>query len=191
MSRTSLKKRLKANNRSDIRKEVINWFLNEMPGTGTEASTSSYEYVVDSFGYFEIFLKRPAILNKGFDFTINVRSIDSSVPFSFPRQGKKKPIQIPSHNHIVAILESVKKNNKTLYENKIMPIIDKIYNCDAITFVGKTITTFSLAHLNSYKFPIEIVLLCLKWLFIEQDVTYWNWSGREKLFNKLQTAELV
>ena len=37
-----------------------------------------------------------------------------------------------------------------------------------------------LEQLNNAS-PVEIVLLALKWLFIKQDVVYWNDSGRKKL----------
>jgi hypothetical protein len=36
--------------------------------------------------------------------------------------------------------------------------------------------------------PIEIILLAIKWLFIEQDITYWNWSGRDMLWGHIQTV---
>jgi len=39
--------------------------------------------------------------------------------------------------------------------------------------------------------PIAIILLAIKWLFIEQDITYWNWSGRNMLMNSLKDKELV
>ena len=39
--------------------------------------------------------------------------------------------------------------------------------------------------------PIAIILLAIKWLFIEQDITYWNWSGRNMLYNHLIEMGLV
>lgn len=39
--------------------------------------------------------------------------------------------------------------------------------------------------------PIAIILLAIKWLFIEQDITYWNWSGRNMLYNQLIEMGLV
>jgi hypothetical protein len=29
--------------------------------------------------------------------------------------------------------------------------------------------------------PFEMLLKILKWLFIEQDITYWNYDGRQML----------
>ena len=39
--------------------------------------------------------------------------------------------------------------------------------------------------------PIYIVLLAIKWLFIEQDITYWNWSGRNMLKISLEEKGLM
>jgi hypothetical protein len=34
-------------------------------------------------------------------------------------------------------------------------------------------------------FPCDLILAVLKWLFIEQDIRYWNYSGREMLWNSI------
>ena len=47
-----------------------------------------------------------------------------------------------------------------------------------------------LEQLNNAR-SVEIVLLALKWLFIEQDVVYWNDSGREKFYNRLKERDLI
>jgi hypothetical protein len=33
--------------------------------------------------------------------------------------------------------------------------------------------------------PVDALLKILKWLFVEQDVTYWNWDGRTMLFRAI------
>ena len=48
-----------------------------------------------------------------------------------------------------------------------------------LIFIFITRDTY-LEQLNNAR-SVEIVLLALKWLFIEQDVVYWNDSGRKKL----------
>ena len=32
------------------------------------------------------------------------------------------------------------------------------------------------------KYPLELILKILKWMFIEQDIRYWNYSGRSELY---------
>ena len=34
-------------------------------------------------------------------------------------------------------------------------------------------------------YAFEHVLKTIKWLFIEQDITYWNWSGRAMLYSAI------
>ena len=38
---------------------------------------------------------------------------------------------------------------------------------------------------------IEGILKLVKWLFLEQDVTYWNYSGRAMLYQSLKGNGLV
>ena len=45
-------------------------------------------------------------------------------------------------------------------------------------------------YLNN-QHPVYIVLLAIKWLFIEQDITYWNWSGRNMLKESLEKDGLM
>lgn len=41
------------------------------------------------------------------------------------------------------------------------------------------------------KHPIEIILLAVKWLFMEQDCAYWNYSGRAMFYSVLQENGLI
>lgn len=182
---------LTSNTRASIRDEVIGWFLSENPGTGNGVNTSNYEYVVDRYSSYEIFIKRPAILNKGFDFTVNVRSTQAINQISFLTKSGKRKVSNPSHDNIIDILDNLKKANNSIYTQSIIPIINQIYNCQSPGLGQQSIASFSLSHLANQQFPIEIILLCLKWLFIEQDITYWNWSGRNKLYSTLQSKGLV
>lgn len=70
----------------------------------------------------------------------------------------------------------------------IKPIIDMIYNCQNVNL---STTGFKFLDYTTQSHPIEIILLSLKWLFIEQDITYWNTSGRAMLYSKLQSNNLV
>lgn len=63
---------LVSTNRTDVRKEVINRFLLEEPGTGKGDDCSKYWYTVEAIQGYSVLLKRPVPLNKGFDFTVNV-----------------------------------------------------------------------------------------------------------------------
>lgn len=152
-------------NRKELRKQIINIFLDENPGTGKDELTSRYSYIVKKKDNNEVFLKRPAQFNNGFDFTLNVTNIN------FNPSGRSTTR--PTHENIIEDLKIKKKTNKRLYK-ELRIQIDKIYNCQN---PDKVIFDFGVG-LDS-----EILLECVKWLFIEQDVTYWNYSGRAMLYN--------
>ena len=68
----SIDYKLPVGNRSQMRQALISCFLNEAPGTGRDNNASRYQYNVEAYGGYGIYLKRPTQLNKGFDFTVNV-----------------------------------------------------------------------------------------------------------------------
>lgn len=81
-------------------------------------------------------------------------------------------------------LLSLKKENINDF-NLMMKAIEEIYNCK---------DSIDILNLNSYKslndkridgLEYETILKVIKWLFIEQDITYWSFSGRSMLYNYL------
>ncbi len=179
MPTTYVQYTLQANTRADIRNELVTLFLQEQPGTGTGVNASRYRYKVDVFNNYSIVLNRPAGLNKGFDFTVNIQGM------SFKKQ---RTYSNPSHQDIISILQAVQNANPIQYQNVCLEIRN-IYNCVSPNFQNISGITF-LDHTNTPR-PIEIILLAIKWLFVEQDITYWNWSGRNMLFSSLQNLGLV
>ena len=176
---TELTKTLSASNRNDVRREVCNWFLDETPGTGKGDLCARYYYTVETHQDYSIILKRPTGLNKGFDFTVNVTGMYFK---------KNRRYSNPSHNDILTILSSTKNKigaNYTIVQNIIM----QMFNCSQYSFTAVRDITFT-DHLGEER-PIAIILLAIKWLFIEQDITYWNWSGRNMLMNSLKVQQLV
>ncbi len=161
---------LKGETRKEIRDFLVHEFLKELPGTGTGVDTSVYYYYVDEiFDGRKIYLKRPARLNKGMDFEVNVEDTNFGI---------KKKTTLPSHSSILKDLDEKNKENSQEYL-KVKNIIERLYNCESVNDKEIRSLEFASGH------PIELTLKCIKWLFIEQDVTYWNWSGRAMLFSKL------
>ena len=68
---------------------------------------------------------------------------------------------------------------------QVRELIERVYQCHELTDAQCRALNFRTGH------SIELILKLLKWLFIEQDVTYWNYSGRGKLYGGLQEADLV
>lgn len=165
-------------NRQQKRRALITCFLDEEAGTGRGDDASRYQYNVESYGDYGIFLKRPTRLNKGFDFTVNVQGMCFK---------KSKKYSNPRHDDIFEALTCCKNKCPNEY-NAVSKAIIAIYECNDI----------DLSHINAYfldfegtSHPIQIILLAIKWLFMEQDCAYWNYSGRKMLFEGLVNRGLV
>ena len=169
---------LPAGNRIQKRQALISCFLNEEPGGGRGSLASRYLYIVETYGAYGIYLKRPTQLNKGFDFTVNIKGV------YFKKQRKYSN---PSHDDIVKALSFCRENFRREYSQIVTSIIN-IYNCKA----------WKVSEINAYfldyddvHHPIQIILLAIKWLFMEQDCAYWNYSGRAMFFQKLGDEGLL
>lgn len=171
--------RLKSNNRFDIRRELVELFLDEHPGEGRGDLSSKYEYIVEKYGDYSIFIKRPATLNYGFDFVVNV---DGAI-FRTNRRHMN-----PSHNDIFSVLE----HTKTLFPNDYELVAEQIYNIYNVhEYDFRELEHIYFIDGDGIETPIALILLAIKWLFIEQDITYWNWSGRRMLMDGLSERGLV
>ena len=95
----------------------------------------------------------------------------------------------PSHNDIFSALTYCRNQNITHYDKNIKPILNKIFNCQNVVLSATSVGAF--LDYNRKLLPIEIIILCVKWLFIEQDITYWNWTGRQMLYNELKLQNLI
>lgn len=171
MNRIDLTKNVFSENRSSLRKEIINIFLDELPGTGKKELTSRYKYVTKTLNDgFEVFLSRPANFNNGFDFTLNV----SGKNFNYYIKDKRASTR-PTHGNIIDDLIEKKKENLVLYSD-FFEQIKLVYNCSNLSKID---FDFKTGH------STELLLECIKWLFVEQDVTYWNYSGRAMFFGEI------
>lgn len=170
--------KLPKGNRTKKRKALISHFLKEEPGTGKGDDASHYQYNVETYKKYVIYLRRPTQLNKGFDFTVNIRGMNFK---------KNREYSNPSHQDIFNALACCKSECPDEYD-KVKDAILNLYNC----------TNNKLPDTDAYfldykkeRQPIQIILLAIKWLFMEQDCAYWNYSGRKMLFDKLAEYGLV
>lgn len=172
---------LTGNTRKSIREELVALFLREKSGLDLDldGTRPTYKYIVENFQPYDIYLQQPANLNKGFDFTVNVDTIYF-----------KKKHKNPSHADIVNILKAYKTQNDNIYQN-IQNLISQIYYCQNININSLTHNLPLFVNYDGEQFSIAIILYCIKWLFIEQDITYWNYSGRNMLFSHLQNNGLA
>ena len=152
--------------RKKLKNDLIGIFLEEEPGNGNKEKTSKYEYIVEKSDDHEIYLKRPAPLNKGMDFVIYTNN------YNFAKNGSRAR-RNPSHKDILEDLSLKKSESNSEYE-KLISKIDNIFLCKEEANNDNDINL-------KRGIPVDLLLKIIKWLFIEQDVTYWNYSGRKKL----------
>ena len=157
-------------NRNEVRKRVVNEFIEEIPGSGNGVDASKYDYYVEElFDGNHIILTRPANLKNGFDFLIRVEKIDFS-------NGIGRRRDYPKHDDIIADLKAKKCENIEAY-TKLYSLIKQIYNCEEPSAAEALELTFEVGY------PVDMILSIIKWFFIEQDIRYWNYSGRAMLMS--------
>jgi len=177
MTEIDLTKTIFSNNRAILRKEIIEIFLNEKPGTGKGNLATRYKYIISRLqdGRY-VYLSRPANFNNGFDFTLNVSSTNFNIGIVNKKGGNKRASTRPTHDNILTDLKNKKEKNPQLFK-LFIDQIDLIFNCKNPTNIK---FDFQVGH------PSELLIECIKWLFIEQDVTYWNYSGRKMFYNGIK-----
>lgn len=193
----SLKKvlyNLISNNRIDIRKELVNKFLEESAGTGKKELCSKYDYTVETYGTYKIIIKRPGQLNKGFDFIVHTDGIKFNKTIErHYKNGKiinyQKSYTNPEHDDIIKALEQVKVKTSVRKYEQVKNCLKQIYNVEETNYEG--IKNLKYIDYSGTEHPFVVILLAIKWLFIEQDITYWNWSGRNMLKASLEDKGLM
>ena len=159
---------LKHKSKNEARIALIQKFLEEKGGYWKEGKkhVTRYKYVVEYANGKKIYLLRPTRLNKGMDFQVHAED------FRKFKNGKDRP---PSHKDIFEDLKLKKVENSKNF-SKLMELINKVWNCEEPDDVIKNVV------LNFKEgASVEMILKILKWLFIEQDMTYWNYDGRGML----------
>lgn len=154
--------------RNDVRRRIVETFLQESPGTGTGDLASKYEYCVATLAdNRQVVLTRPANLKNGFDFLIRVPG------FNFNPSGRQR--DYPKHEELITDLETKKDLEPEKYL-VLRSYIEQVFQCSS------EVESFDLNRVNfSLGFSSELILHITKWFFIEQDIRYWNYSGRNML----------
>lgn len=180
----SLKRKLYAllsKDKKSVRSEIVTLFLEEKPGTGKGNNTSKYEYTVEEYDKYSIVLKRPAVKNKGFDFVITINSI-------YFKTSKRKR-QYPKHDDIIEALKQLKQTIGDKKYETIKKYLNQIYKLKEPDYTK--ISNYKYIDYLGQEHPFIIILLAVKRLFIEQDITYWNWSGRNMLKTSLEEKGIM
>lgn len=166
-------------NRNILRERALKEFLLERPGMGTKELASNYRYDVENLASGEsVFVTRPVALNKGFDFIIHVTNYVFSNNKDYPRHDD---IFNDVRNKIGFAEDRLKDNlREDLYS-----IFEKVYFCVNTDSILENYELSDESFNNLPGFSLEMLVKVVKWFFIEQDIRYWNWSGRKKFWDFL------
>lgn len=170
--------RLPEGDRAFKRISLIAEFLKEAPGTGQGVFASKYQYNVEACGPYRIYLRRPTWLNKGFDFTVNI----DGVYFGGPRTRTNRRSCTPRHQDVFCALAGCRTACPDSF-GEVRRAIGGLYRCEEVDLAG---LDADFRDITGDWHPIQILLLAIKWLFMEQDCAYWNYSGRAMLFGALR-----
>lgn len=159
--------------RNNIRMEVVNALSKEEPGQGKDKLASRYTYYVETLkDNRRIYLRRPAFLHNGFDFVVCVEGIN------FNPSGRRR--DYPTHDDILNDLREKYLEDPKKYE--ILFIALSATHACAYVDLDPINTLYFKSG-----FPCDLLVKTLKWLFIEQDIRYWNYSGRDMLWKHIYT----
>ncbi len=164
--------------RHDIVQKVVNTFINteyEQRGRGVkfwypveQLPTSIQPLSEDN----RLFIFRPGGLQKwDFDFKVNVT----------PELGLGKG----THDEIAADLRKKKQENPQEFDN-LLEVIKEIYSGSEndVDQVLNKYPNLQASFQNGAQ--VAVPLKVLKWMFIMEDIVYWNYDGRAKLYNFLK-----
>ncbi|MBP1910730.1 hypothetical protein [Methanolobus bombayensis] len=159
--------------RNGVRMRVVNKFSEETPGNGKGEFASKYLYSVEKLSdNYSVLLKRPANLKNGFDFLITVPGINFALDGGRVRD-------YPKHEDIINDLVLKKKENEDMYQ-LLFSFINLIFECNEIEESWFDDLSFESGY------PCDLILKTIKWFFIEQDIRYWNYSGRYMLMSEIE-----
>ena len=151
--------------RNEVRMRVVEYLSREEPGQGQESLASRYIYYVEQLkDGNRVYLQRPANLHNGFDFLVCVENTN------YASEGKRKR-NYPKHDDFKYDLATKKIENPHMY-SRLYDILFRVYNCEDVPESDYLDISFNTG------LPVDHIVKTIKWLFIEQDIRYWNYSGR-------------
>ena len=165
---------LTTTDRAATRRAVAEKWLDETPYT-------KYRYNVERCeDGSRVYLLRPTWLNKGFDFMVNVEGFRSKT--RTPRGPTK---EMPSHKDVIHDLTE-KTNDRPDRTQSWFDSVCAVYECADPSTVLDHHADIRSAQVG---LPSDQLLYVIKWLFTEQDITYWSQTGRD-MFMKAMEKEV-
>ena len=150
--------------RNEVRRRVVDALAAETPGTGKGEDASRYIYYVEKLSSGDrVYLRRPANRHNGFDFLVCVEKAN----YALPGQRKRN---FPKHEDFSIDLQAKKAENKKMYA-RLYELLRRVFECEDVSD-----DEMEKIHFNT-GLPVDHILKAIKWLFIEQDIRYWNYRN--------------
>ena len=131
-------------------------------------------YYIETFNNGKrLYFERPTRLNKGCDFVLFAEDV---ITF---KNGHDKA---PSHKDVLDDLAIKKSKLSQMQYAELLEAIKCIYETKPYIEAEKHVK-----NLPSAGWSYELFLKLLRWLFIEQDITYWAGEGRNMLYTAITT----
>jgi len=157
--------------RHEIVRKIINTFIDtesQQRGKGVK-----FRYPVENLSTgAQLFIFRPGGLNKwNFDFKVEVP--------------EELGLGKGSHGEIAADLRKKKQENEQKF-GELLQAITAIYDCSG-SDVDQLLEKYpDLQTSFQIGAKVEFFLKVVKWMFIMEDIVYWNYQGRAMLYNGLK-----
>lgn len=153
--------------REEIVRKVIETFINNE--SKERGHGIKFRYPVEKLSKFDyLYIYRPAGLNKyNFDFKVEIQKVFN--------------LNKGTHDDIKSDILNKSKENPSVFPH-LLKAINVLFSCEEndvnviLNRYPKLINAFKIGA------DIEVLLKVLKWLFIMEDIVYWNYLGRRKLF---------
>ena len=163
--------------RNEVRMRVVHFLESELPGTGKDEAATHYTYYVETLSNGDrVYLQRPANLYNGFDFLVCVENAN------YAKTGKRKR-NYPKHSDFADDLELKKASDPVMYKS-LWLLIKKVFECHDVSEEEIAAVCFTVG------LPVDHIVKTIKWLFIEQDIRYWNYSGRSMTWEIIPDADI-
>ncbi len=156
--------------RNQFRQFLVSQWMQESFG-------KKYRYFVENLSDGKrVYLERPARLNKGCDFVIYIEDL------FLCKNGNDKP---PSHRDLFADLKKKKRFLSLGDWQELMLAIEKVHKT-----TSSSIALHCADRINNFSpMNVEQILHLCKWFFLEQDVTYWSYNGRDMLLDGIRSIQ--
>ena len=96
----------------------------------------------------------------------------------FSNKGSRNEVRQRIIDDLAQDLKSKKAESEKKYA-RLYELIRRIYECDDVSDIEMAELHFSVG------LPVDHILKIIKWFFIEQDIRYWNYSGRAMFWNSV------